>query len=106
MSLPIVGTEVGLFDGPYCQIRSVDDALTCFLLGETGSTNGIYRIERTPPCLVLHLLQFSYDRFKKIPFKITKRINFSRELSLDAYDMANTVEYRYYELYAVGMCTE
>ena len=80
--------------------------MTCFLSGEPGSGKGIYRIERTPPYLVLHLLRFSYDRVKKMPFKITKRIVFSRELSLDAYNMASAVDYRHYELYAVGMDTQ
>lgn len=84
----------------------MNDALSCFLSGRHGSTHEVYRIERTPPCLVIHLLRFSYDRIKKMPFKILKRIKFSRELSLDAYEMASTVEYRHYELYAVGMDSE
>lgn len=69
-----------------------------------GASKGMYRIEQTPSCLVLHLLRFSYDRVKKMPFKIMKRIDFNRSLSLDKYNVANTVKYRQYELVAVVMC--
>ena len=46
-------------------------------------------------------MQFSYDRVKQAPFKISKQVEFSRHLSLRDFDLGERVRFTEYELYAV-----
>ncbi|KAK8833264.1 hypothetical protein WA577_007795 [Blastocystis sp. JDR] len=91
LSLPIASSS----------IESVGDALSLFLSGSYDSKQGAYRIEQSPPCLVIQLMRFIYSRKLQRPVKIQKPVAFEQELDLSDYDLFDTAKYAEYELFGV-----
>ena len=88
----------------------MEDALRAFLNGVrdvafsalSHSQGKRYSFERSPPCLVLHLLRFTYNRKSATLEKMRKTISFEKNLSIAEYPRVTALEYDKYELFAVG----
>ena len=71
-------------------------------MSEEQNKQGEYRIEQSPPCLVIQLMRFIYNRRLQRPVKVQKPVAFEQELDLGDFNLFDTAKYSKYELFGVG----